>query len=1010
MRAKRVDESDNKLAHVLENVVGHELDWLSFAMEQRKRLICGFKRDSKCDFNHVWRLRSLLAEVTSSGPLQSPGSVLWDDERIAVRTVARELCNVICDAAWILGRDRNPNKSEVVKLPIPWGIGKKTVDIKLCYNEDSVSDNPWTVNCAEIEAIRLWSMVAYEDIFGDVDERADEAQAEENNTASGDASTSKFAQLFGRNWFVPKMTDVGNSDTRRVDAELILKAQIVPGRHSTEGSSTAIRMMVKMWLGDQANPKIEEAVIRWENRHRGCLWEASSTSDGADWKPRNKRPLIKGAHQDSIVESYCWFFGWIPAQYLVGGRTTARVCFVSTQNSLLAECAKELFTVFLASMIKIPAFGAKKSFPVEPEFQSGSVRWNSPTIRELATAFTAHHLGSNAESILCIASTLEEMLNYPNIETTVTIARRYRSEKLWDAAEGLLRWAFGYYSTWGKEEQTLLRKPVLTNDPDFELYSPLARAFVELGELYRIAIHENPGPFGFKGITWMWQQRRSFPEDQSKSGNAQFVVEDIALRYADVGVWFYGERCGERVESSWAELKTLSRRPGIELRDSDMGLHDLPRMIKEGRIVSTLRLLSLPGIEARVRNKDSTCLIDAVKRGWLEVVAALVNLGADVDALDSTVRTALSYSVEKGYMPITSFLIECGANPEIRDHEKRTPLSRAASAGLTTVVKWLLRMKQVDLNSVDSCGLTPLAHAVKSGNYSTVDVLLENRAKTETPGIVYSSPLLLAIENNDDKMVERLLRAGANHQIKYPSTGMTPLWFAAEFEYKKIVTLLVEYGADAEARVAVSSRTHEYGDPPMHPHTEDDSGWALISLTPLFRAIQVKDVSRVEFLLNLGVRTINERRYYEERTPLMFAVQEGTCEIVELLLEHNVEKEAPSGCNFDSPLILATESFRTDVKTDMIKALLRAKVSLESKNEKGQTSLAIACILGDTDVIKLLVEAGADKYVKDKWRKTPFQHALEGRKKELIKYMGTLDSYWKQEADLVLADWEEDSQ
>ena len=62
--------------------------------------------------------------------------------------------------------------------------------------------------------------------------------------------------------------------------------------------------------------------------------------------------------------------------------------------------------------------------------------------------------------------------------------------------------------------------------------------------------------------------------------------------------------------------------------------------------------------------------------------------------------------------------------------------------------------------------------------------------------------------------------------------------------------------------------------------------------------------------------------------------------------------------------------------TSIVKILLDAGADKDVKNKDRETPLHYAAIFGRTDIVKLLLDAGADKYVKTKNGWIPLQYAL----------------------------------
>jgi uncharacterized protein len=109
------------------------------------------------------------------------------------------------------------------------------------------------------------------------------------------------------------------------------------------------------------------------------------------------------------------------------------------------------------------------------------------------------------------------------------------------------------------------------------------------------------------------------------------------------------------------------------------------------------------------------------------------------------------------------------------------------------------------------------------------------------------------------------------------------------------------------------------------------------------------------------------------RTALMHAVIDGKDEIVDLLITHGSDVNTQDDRGF-SALHFAAQNYR--VKT--AEALLRAGAAVDVRDGFGNTPLwrAVFNSQGRGEIIKLLLEHGADRQAKNKSGKSPIDLAL----------------------------------
>ncbi len=141
----------------------------------------------------------------------------------------------------------------------------------------------------------------------------------------------------------------------------------------------------------------------------------------------------------------------------------------------------------------------------------------------------------------------------------------------------------------------------------------------------------------------------------------------------------------------------------------------------------------------------------------------------------------------------------------------------------------------------------------------------------------YTTPLLLAIENDNSEMVALLLKHGAD--VNLESGGVTPLLLAIENDNPEMVAFLLKHGADVNL----------------------ESG----GVTPLLLAIENDNPEMVAFLLKYGADVNFESSGV---TPLILAIKNDNSEIVAFLLKNRANVNAVSRYGF-TPLFYAVSEY-----------------------------------------------------------------------------------------------------
>jgi ankyrin repeat protein len=220
---------------------------------------------------------------------------------------------------------------------------------------------------------------------------------------------------------------------------------------------------------------------------------------------------------------------------------------------------------------------------------------------------------------------------------------------------------------------------------------------------------------------------------------------------------------------------------------------------------------------------------------------------------------------------------------------------------------------------------TPLDGAAKSGWLRVATFLLDHGANIEADS---GKALNLAAESGNKAMVELLLNRGA--EANAPTNGKAALHTAAEKGFVAVGETLLDHKADVNAR---------------------DSG----KRTPLHLAAQAGQVETTKLLLARGA-DVNAKDF-EGYTPLMDALRFGHVAAVGTLLVAKADVNVVSGDGATALTTAAAQGFE-----EIVKSILDAKADPNG----GTTNLPLtAAIQFDTSVnrsniCRMLLQAGAD--------------------------------------------------
>lgn len=346
----------------------------------------------------------------------------------------------------------------------------------------------------------------------------------------------------------------------------------------------------------------------------------------------------------------------------------------------------------------------------------------------------------------------------------------------------------------------------------------------------------------------------------------------------------------------------------------------------------------------------STELIDAVRRQDRAAVDALVRKGIDVNGRQGDGATALHWAVQQDDLPLTTLLLRARA--------------------------------QVD--AVNDLGVTPLMVACMNGSAGAVRALLEAKANPNLTPPGRETPLMLAAWTGQVDAVRALLDAGAAIDAKEGGRQQTALMWAAAQEHPEVVRLLVSRGALVGAKTAVAGA-------PGRP-ARDKAGYSAL----LFAA-RTGDVDSARILLDAGANAADTAG--DGMSALTLATVRGHLPVARLLLERGADPNH-AGTGYTAlhwaagnwQTAFTTNDITTDRegeqewnafvglkegKHDFVRALLARGANPNARITTpplragatrsptlpeliGATPMVLAAAAGDTVLMRMLKEAGAD--------------------------------------------------
>ncbi|MDH5655085.1 MAG: ankyrin repeat domain-containing protein [Spirochaetia bacterium] len=362
--------------------------------------------------------------------------------------------------------------------------------------------------------------------------------------------------------------------------------------------------------------------------------------------------------------------------------------------------------------------------------------------------------------------------------------------------------------------------------------------------------------------------------------------------------------------------------------------------------------------------------MDKCKEGNLEAVKAFVSLGVDVNFReDSSKEMPLTRATEGNHPEIIEFLIKSGAQINARDDGGDTALMTAINWNHPEAAEKLLEMG-ADPDIPDNYQNIPLVQNLETAiedkdegkkkkvetRKKITDILLEGGADPNAEAVSRDSMLHFALSKGKKNLLLKCLSYKGNPNLSDKS-GSTLLMIAAAEENQKMVSLLLENGADSSLKnkwgcIAYDAAL-EKGNTELCEILKISNDSSENS-AELLRAASCGDMEQIKSLLANGANI--DSRNWEGKTPLMFAAESNNADAALFLIENGCDMNALCSDNKNA-LYYAEES-------DLAMKFLQEGIHPNMPDENGKLYCPnLSNALDDNDnqqYLKALIDAGAE--------------------------------------------------
>lgn len=321
-------------------------------------------------------------------------------------------------------------------------------------------------------------------------------------------------------------------------------------------------------------------------------------------------------------------------------------------------------------------------------------------------------------------------------------------------------------------------------------------------------------------------------------------------------LWFAASRRNEQI----AELLIDAGAP-VDEPDND-GITPLLAACERPEF-NIINLLIEAGADVNRRGRQRlTPLMRAVAAGAdFKTIKAFIDGRADLSAQDDQNRTALFIAASSNNISGDIAALLIAQSPDVRDNNFVTPLMEACRAWNTNTVKILID-NGADASLKDRNGYNALHYAAAFNSPVEIANILINNGADLLSAVNRRgyTPFITAIESGADaEILNLLIKSGAGDETG-AWDGITPLMAAALNDNITAAKILIENGADANAR--------------------DLAGWTVLHFSAARAGAET-----INLFLSLKLAGAPDIRDSGDTTPLMVAAANDNAQAVKILLD-----------------------------------------------------------------------------------------------------------------------------
>ncbi|MCL2720118.1 MAG: ankyrin repeat domain-containing protein [Treponema sp.] len=372
-------------------------------------------------------------------------------------------------------------------------------------------------------------------------------------------------------------------------------------------------------------------------------------------------------------------------------------------------------------------------------------------------------------------------------------------------------------------------------------------------------------------------------------------------------------------------------------------------------------------VDARNRDGD-TALHFAVRLNQRENGEFLISKGANIFSLNSEGKSPLYIALSSN--PLREWIIN-SVTIKSKDGLGNNMLHYAAEWSMNNVIPIIIR-SGIHVDETNATGQTPLFMAIKTDSISTIRTLTGNNANLNVKDNQGNTVLHAAVRWNAINSASLLISSGIDINAS-SLNGNTPLHDAVALGMSDIETLLIRQKANLEARnidgntplmeavrgalIPSIEKLIQNGSDPSARNTRGD--------TPLHVSVSMEryDIANILLKTDVSIHARNTRN----RTPFQIAIGVSPVMVSALLTSDRINTPDDMG---SSALHIALHE---GASADIIRTIVNRGARINIVDSNGKTPLRVSIDLDAWESAKIIADAGADPFITAVDNKTPVE-------------------------------------